>query len=229
MRRTTSHTEALLWAQEIAGPINLAQYWIPEIGFRDAIRGDHWVALSRDGEEIYALALGDGIEIDPTWQSFSLPKSTPRETTSDLSVSGQWAAYYIETAQCSHHNTVEIITDGDEIENLLTSSAPNSSVHPGNPEVIFWGGIRNTEGELVAVGALTQWQSGGFIISSIATHKDFRRQGLGRLLTGGIVRMAHDRGIERVVLAVFSKNLAARALYESIGFELLGDFNHFER
>ena len=229
MRRTTSHAEALLWAQEVAGPINVAKYWIPEIGFRDAVRGDHWVGLSREGNEIYALAIGDNPEIDPAWQTFSLPKSTPREKSAQLQITGQWAAYYIESIKCAQADAIEIITDGDEIETLLTTSAPDSSVHPGNPEVIFWGGIRSADGTLIAVGALTRWQSGGIIISSIATHKDYRRQGFGRAVTAGIVRMAHDQGIEHVVLAVFAKNSSARALYESLGFALMGEFNHFSR
>ena len=229
MELTTSHAEALLWAAEIAGEINVAQYWIPRAGFRNATRGDNWVALSRDGEEIYALALGENPEIDPNWQNFSLPKSTPREKTEDLQLTGQWAAYFIETKKCAEFLPAEIITNEDEITEFLKLSAPDSSVYPGNPEIISWGGIRNEAGLLVAIGALTQWQSGGKIISSVATHPDYRRQGLGRKLTQGIVRNARDLGIEVVVLAVFSKNSSARALYESIGFELMGDFNHFRR
>jgi len=45
----------------------------------------------------------------------------------------------------------------------------------------------------------------------------------------GIVRMAYERGIDRLNLAVFTENFAARAVYEKIGFECIGDFLYFER
>ena len=103
-----------------------------------------------------------------------------------------------------------------------------SSVYPGNDETVFWAGLL-VNNELVAVGALSKWESGKFIISSIATKVTERNKGYGQLITEGIIALANKRGIGMVRLAVNAKNEVAMRLYEKIGFESMGSFNTFER
>jgi GNAT superfamily N-acetyltransferase len=123
--------------------------------------------------------------------------------------------------------SVEELIDTTGVEELLKVHAPDSSTYPGHPEVIFWAGIRSDNGELLAVATVVRWESGAKMISSVATRQDVRGQGLAQKLIKGIVKMSHDRGIDRLNLAVFTENLPARALYEKVGFICKGDFLYF--
>ena len=92
----------------------------------------------------------------------------------------------------------------------------------------FWAGIKRA-GELLAVGCLAKWESGSFIISSIATKDSERGKGFGQQITEGIVAFAAELGIPEVFLAVNAKNEVAARVYERIGFISLGQFNTFEK
>jgi RimJ/RimL family protein N-acetyltransferase len=50
----------------------------------------------------------------------------------------------------------------------------------------------------------------------------YRNAGIGRRLLGAALAQARGRGIERVELHVFSDNVRARHLYESLGFVVEG-------
>ena len=56
-------------------------------------------------------------------------------------------------------------------------------------------------------------------VQTIAVAPEFRRQGLGRQLVAELMTAARRRGAEQVLLEVRADNPAARALYESFGFE----------
>jgi ribosomal protein S18 acetylase RimI-like enzyme len=67
------------------------------------------------------------------------------------------------------------------------------------------------------------------MVSSVAVKSEFRGQGLAKKLMKGVVKMANERGIDRLNLAVFTQNLSARAVYESVGFTSMGDYLYFEK
>ena len=56
-------------------------------------------------------------------------------------------------------------------------------------------------------------------MSGVCTHPDFRGRGLARTLSAGVATAIVARG-ERPFLHAWKTNLAAIALYESLGFEL---------
>ena len=58
---------------------------------------------------------------------------------------------------------------------------------------------------------------------SIAVRPDRRRRGVGRTLMEAVFREARARGAERVLLEVRRSNGGARALYDSMGFRVLGE------
>ena len=225
---TTDHAVAMQWAHELLGTPNVAVPWIPRDMFVSAVRSPGSLALTRQDKGLFGFGLGVNPEINPAWTHFSLPKSLPREITESFPLKGQWSAYSIDTELCAHELAVEELIDTTGIESLLNIHAPDSSTYPGNPEVIFWAGIHGDDGELIAVAAVVRWESGAKMISSVAVHTDRRGEGLAQRLVKGAVRMAHDRGIDRLNLAVFTKNESARAVYEKVGFTCLGDFLYFE-
>lgn len=59
-------------------------------------------------------------------------------------------------------------------------------------------------------------------ILNLATAPQFRRQGLARRILAFVLRIGEQMGIQQVVLEVRVHNVAARRLYESMGFVQAG-------
>ncbi len=59
-------------------------------------------------------------------------------------------------------------------------------------------------------------------ILNIAVLPQFRRQGLGEYLLTKTLQVAGKMGMNNAVLEVRTTNIAARALYERVGFECVG-------
>ncbi|MEB3355777.1 MAG: ribosomal protein S18-alanine N-acetyltransferase [Synechococcales bacterium] len=64
-------------------------------------------------------------------------------------------------------------------------------------------------------------------ITILAVHPHYRRQGLGRFLLGALLSRAQRRGLEWATLEVRPSNLAARHLYQSVGFTEVGRRRHY--
>jgi ribosomal-protein-alanine N-acetyltransferase len=73
------------------------------------------------------------------------------------------------------------------------------------------------------VGYLCLWEIGHEIhITNLAVHPSFRRQGIGRRLLAPVLEDGRRRGIALVLLEVRPTNAEALALYESLGFRVIG-------
>ena len=59
-------------------------------------------------------------------------------------------------------------------------------------------------------------------LTSLAVHPQFRRKGIGRSLLLILFEEARSRGAVKAILEVSSKNIAARALYNGLGFKTTG-------
>ena len=59
-------------------------------------------------------------------------------------------------------------------------------------------------------------------ITNIAVAEEYRRQGLGRAVTRALMQYASNLGVQYMTLEVRRSNMAARHLYESLGFVQLG-------
>jgi ribosomal-protein-alanine N-acetyltransferase len=59
-------------------------------------------------------------------------------------------------------------------------------------------------------------------IATIATHPDFRRQGIGEQLMIAALQSARVEGAMRAFLEVRSENMAAQAMYKKYGFVVAG-------
>ena len=89
--------------------------------------------------------------------------------------------------------------------------------------------MRNGQGEIAAIAAITEWESGEKMLSSVATHVEMRGQGFAQRVCAGVVGLAYDRGIERIHLVVLSENTPAIRAYSKIGFEVIGKFASFSK
>lgn len=59
-------------------------------------------------------------------------------------------------------------------------------------------------------------------IVNVAVSPRFRRQGIGRTLIAALIEKYKAKGVGRFDLEVRESNIAARSLYESLGFEYCG-------
>lgn len=59
-------------------------------------------------------------------------------------------------------------------------------------------------------------------VVTVAVRPELRRNGLGRLVLLGLLRIARDEGMQVATLEVRESNVAARALYASFGFYEVG-------
>lgn len=76
---------------------------------------------------------------------------------------------------------------------------------------------RTAVGQTVAVGRVAAAR-GWAGLTAIAVHGEYRRRGLGRLVTAALVEAAADRATEGIYLQVENDNSAAQALYRGMGF-----------
>ncbi len=83
-------------------------------------------------------------------------------------------------------------------------------------------------GRVVAYGGMTYVLDEGSV-TNIATHPEYRRQGLGRAVTARMLEEAVRRGLSSVFLEVRESNTAALALYEGLGFRVCGVRKNFYR
>lgn len=139
-----------------------------------------------------------------------------------------WDFYSIDTATFADIDKADETSNLEEVKELLDNHAPNSSVWPGNEEVLFWGAIRNGD-QLVSTGALVKWRTGQVMFASIATHLDFRSKGLAQTLVARMLSTAYSLGIEHVGLGVFAGNVSAKRAYEKVGFSLIGEFSSYQK
>lgn len=66
-------------------------------------------------------------------------------------------------------------------------------------------------------------------VTNVAVHPDHRRRGLGRTLVTALVAEAERRGLSLLHLEVREGNLAARSLYETLGFACDGKRKSYYR
>ena len=226
---STDYALAQKWAIEIAGDPNQAQLIIPEDRFIRAVRNSNSVSLTTREEKLFGLGLGVNPPLDPKWKRFTIERKAVKsnyegaESVLDLDI------YSIETRLYENSPMAVEIQGDEEISDFLKVHAPNSSVWPGNPELVFWAGIRNDSGELIAVGAVTMWETGQKIVSSVGTAEHERGKGLATKLVAEMVAKAHELEFPRLALAVRADNIAAKRAYEKVGFALCGEFTIFER
>ena len=226
---STDYALAQKWAIEIAGDPNQAQLIIPEDSFIKAVRNSNSVSLTTSDEKLFGLGLGINPPIDPEWKRFTVERKVDTSNYVDAVSLLDLDIYSIETQLYKNSPIAIEIHDDEEISDFLKVHAPNSSVWPGNPELVFWAGIRNDSGELIAVGAVTMWETGQKVLSSVGTSEHERGKGFATKLVAEMVAKANELGFPRLGLAVRADNIPAKRAYEKVGFVLCGEFTIFER
>jgi ribosomal protein S18 acetylase RimI-like enzyme len=201
--------------------------WVPEEKYVGAVLDELGnFTISREDEGIYGIALGPSPVIPGDWKNFSMESQGIASLPQDFKVVAEWDCYWAPTVEGELPSTA---TSPDAvIDAFLKLHAPDSSVYPGNDEILQWVEIHEA-GELVAVAALCRWESGRVVISSVATHADRRGKGLGKQLIEKCLIAGSQVGEEYLCLGVRHKNESAQRLYASTGFTLMHNFSYCER
>lgn len=93
-----------------------------------------------------------------------------------------------------------------------------------NPASRSW--VAEMDGQVV--GMLVAWMIVDEIhIATVATHNDFRRQGIGEKLLLHTLRSAKEEGAVTSFLEVRDSNVFARGMYNKFGFVEVGRRRHY--
>lgn len=115
-------------------------------------------------------------------------------------------------------------TDGIDAINRASFSHPWSKAlieqDINNPNCFYAVGIE--DGEVVGYAGMTVI-AGEANITNVATHPDRRREGIGNKLLSRLIDICKENNFLLITLEVRRSNIAAVALYESLGFETEGE------
>jgi len=201
--------------------------WVPEEKFLSAeFDSEGNFAISREDDGIYGIALGQNPIIPAEWKNFSMESRGINQLPEEFKAVVEWDCYWAPTIAGSFEIGKQA-TD-EVIDSFLKTHAPDSSVYPGNDEILQWIQIHDGD-ELVAVAALCRWQSGRVVISSVATHSEHRGKGIGKTLMKNCLIAGAELGEKYLSLGVRHVNESAQRLYASQGFRLMHNFTYCER
>ena len=201
--------------------------WVPEEKFLSAdFDGQGNFAIGREDGGIYGIALGANPTIPNNWKNFSMESRGVKNLPDEFKIVVEWDCYWAPTT--SGENVPPAMASDEEIDAFLKTHAPDSSVFPGNDEILQWVEVRDHH-RLVAIAALCRWESGRVVISSVATDSQLRGKGFGKLLMGRCLDAGSQYGEKYLSLGVRHLNESAQRLYASTGFRLMHNFTYCER
>jgi hypothetical protein len=132
--------------------------WVPREKFLSAdIDGEGNFTIGREDDGIYGIAIGPTPVIPNDWKNFSIDSRGIAGLPAEFKAVVEWDCYWAPT-KSGEVVEVQRSTD-DEIATFLKHHAPDSSVFPGNDEILQWVEIFEG-GELAAVAALCRWNQG---------------------------------------------------------------------
>ena len=237
MESTQDYQTAISWAHEILGPVNTPRFYIPPKRLDKAVRDEQNFSFilkpePSDGMK-YGQAFGKAPIVINGWDKCALDASdapiSPIESSESSESSefgglvekNRWDFYAADTKDFA--TNFEELKDDAYISKFLEENTDGSSVMPGDTEILFWASVGRD-----ALAAVVQWESGAYIIASVATKISERGKGLATQLIQQIMTELHHRGIDQVGLGVAHKNIAAKKVYERCGFKPLSTFiNYF--
>jgi ribosomal protein S18 acetylase RimI-like enzyme len=231
---TDSFEEAHSWATELYGKTNFLDFWFPKSQFISASRQGNSMSASRKDAKngLYGMALGALAPISPDWDHFSICRNADlaQINLDRYKEDGQWDAYQIQTKVHEELPPLENLNSPEnhhKINQFLSGHFPDSSVKAGDPEVAAWAAMLDQENQIIAIGALSIWESGNLAAQSIAVDQNHRGQGLGKEFVKRLVSTANQLGYENMCLGVWHFNEVAKHVYESSGFHLIDRFIHY--
>ena len=215
------------WAAQLLKDKNPAKYYISAENFVAAFKNESTFSFVVTGEPFYGHLYGSGAYLDPRCNDIAIAAEEDFVPAGFAKRGGGFQFWEIQTEHTGA--AIELLRDAHEINELIDRDAPDSSVRPGDPEEIFWGGLRNSQGQLADAAVVVKWQSGFHVLASVVTRAEDRGQGFATQLVRGISSHASLLGIDLIGLGVRPANVAAQRAYEKAGFSLIGSFTNYSR
>ena len=206
----------------------LFKFWIPKEKFVELLIDESGISICREDNGRFVFALGKRAPLRPEWSRISFERSSRWLKELTKNEKNEWEAYSLHVPSEPRHEINEE-PKNEEIEKFLKEHGPDLSVSPGNPEIVRWSSIRSDSGEIEGVAAICKWQSGEYVVASVATHSARRNRGLGKKLMGVVSGELASLGIKQVCLGVTSSNLSAVKVYADTGYKKLFDFTYINR
>jgi ribosomal protein S18 acetylase RimI-like enzyme len=201
--------------------------WVPRERFISGRSdGAGNLSFTREDGGLFGIAIGTEPYLSPEWKRFSVETRGVNGLPEQAELIDAWDCYWAPTVTGVALNERKF--SDAVIQEFLELHAPDSSVFPGDDEILHWIEVIE-DGELVGIGALCRWQSGNVVISSVGTHIDRRRQGIGRKVMEGALSGGSHFGASFISLGVMHSNESAQRLYRALGFTLMHNFTYFER
>lgn len=206
----------------------LFKFWIPKEKFVELLIDESGISICREDNGRFVFALGKRAPLRPEWSRISFERSSSWLKELTKYEKNDWEAYSLDVPS---ETRLELNEEpkNEEIEKFLKEHGPDLSVSPGNPEIVRWSSIRSDSGEIEGVAAICKWQSGEYVVASVATHSARRNRGLGKKLMGVVSGELASLGIKQVCLGVTSSNLSAVKVYADTGYKKLFDFTYINR
>ncbi|MBZ4319924.1 GNAT family N-acetyltransferase [Streptomyces huiliensis] len=171
-----------------------------------------------------ALTLRAAHQLPDNVKEFTAPRGADTLLGRHLTVTDPTAWTFRWTLdEPPHHPAEERVTKlnethHDQLLTFLSEHSPAHSTGPGSSNVSLWAGIRDTDGHLVACGAMSSLtDSGTPLMASVATDASRRGQGLGAALTTWLTRYAVRR-YGHCTLWQLADNTPADRLYTRLGY-----------
>lgn len=214
-------TEALVsdvgWASlelgndKVWGTVLVATSPVDSPTMDSAIEGLSGLVAERDGELGWISYSGaiDWQLRDPWWEGEPPDGAWVWMSTTELA------------SNPTHPGLVELddAADAAELEAFGRLHNPLFEGYPGSGRNLFWYGIRDDDGKLIACGTAHRTLAGTGHLSGIVVDAARRREGLGSVIVAALSRRLIERyGI--AILSAYATNHGAIALYEQMGYAI---------
>jgi ribosomal protein S18 acetylase RimI-like enzyme len=226
---TDDFAVARSWSQEILGSTLFVDTWFPAEKFLYGLRNGAGFSLTRIDDPNFTVAFGTAPPVTAENLEISMELQGLASIKYPYQVEAYWEQHSIEIEM---ERTLVIGDFGmathEEIRHFLDINAPEASVKPGNQEIQRWVVMREAD-QIVGVAALCLWESGKYVVASVATDKRKRGLGIGERVMQQVLFEAKEIGVKELSLGVLSENLSAIRLYQKIGFRREHQFAHIKR
>jgi len=205
------------WADELLGPGSAAHFLLAPSRLVGAAREGDSFSMTLRGDVVVGLGFGPNPPVDARWETHMLGDVSPQRHIDNAQLVDQWDFYSRPITTTESVSPIEVLGDDEFVTSLLRREAPDSSVWPGNPEIVDWFAVRNGP-DVASLAAVVRWESGYHVLGSVATVDSSRRRGYAHALIEGIIFELSHRDVGWLGLGVAPTNLSAQRVYARAGF-----------